>query len=208
MSNKSKMIIWLLLFILAVVLFLSAATYAYFAAREMYDGSFKVDVTSKGVDTLQFSQSNAKFVATVNNFAIYVGHDISGTAKLNVILDTTNPQTKYCYVLNMKLPEEQVFVYTVEGVPELVLDVSKSSDGVNYEAVISDMDITTKTGDIQIPINRESNDYKHVISTTKYNQKIDYWQAKITYKWLKDAYQYENDFKNYEAIFKANIVEC
>ena len=206
MKKKNSLLIVITIITLTLSVVLS--TYAYFSVREVYEGTFKVDVTSKGVDTLQFSQTNARFVADSSNFAINVGHDVSGTANLNVILDTTNPQTKYCYVLKMKLPEEQVFSYTVVGVPELVLDVSKSNDGINYNPIIREMDITTMTGDIEIPVSTNSNDYLHVISTTKNYQKIDYWQAKITFKWLKDDYQYINDYKSYEAVFKANIVEC
>ncbi len=205
---KNNNVILIVIAIITILLTVVLSTYAYFSVQEMYDGSFKVDVTSKGVDTLRFAQTNAKFVADASNFAIGVGHDVSGTGSLNVILDTTSPQTKYCYLLKMKLPEEQVFSYTVEGIPELVLDVSKSDNGVDYEPVISEMDITTLTGDIEIPVSFNSTEYLHVINTTKNHQKIDYWQAKITFKWLKDDYQYINDYKTYEAVFKANIVEC
>ena len=208
MSRKNKTIIWSLLFILLAGLMFAITTYAYFSTREVYDGTFQIDVTSKGVDTLKFEKSDAKFVADVSNFAIHVGHDVSGEAKLDVILDTTNKETKYCYETTIKLPEEEVFVYTVEGVPELVLDISKSSDGIHYNNIVTGMDITTKTGSIKIPISEDSEDYKNVISTTKGVVTRDYWKAKLTFKWLKDAYQEENDYKSYKAVFEANIVEC
>ena len=208
MSNKHKTIIWLLLFILVTALVLFFATYAYFAAREIYEGTFKVDITSKGVDTLRFEKKDAKFTADASNFAINVGHDVSGKAELNVILDTTNPSTKYCYVTSLELPEEAVFDYSVSGVPELVLDISKSSDGINFEKIISQKDITTASGVILIPISSNSTEYKNTINTTKNVTKVDYWQAEITFKWFPDVFQEINDFKTYKAVFKANVVEC
>lgn len=208
MSRKNKAIVWSLLFILFAGLLFAVGTYAYFSTKEIYEGTFQIDVTSKGVDTLRFEKTDAKFVADVSNFAIYVGHDVFGEGKLDVILETTNKQTSYCYETTIRLPEEEVFTYTVENVPELVLDVSKSKDGINYTNVISNMDITTKTGTIKIPISPGSDDYKNIITTTKGVMTKDYWKARITFKWLKDAYQEENDYKTYKAVFEANIVEC
>ena len=208
MSRKNKTIIWLLLFILMVSLLFSIATYAYFSTREIYEGAFKVDVSSKGVDTLHFEKTDAKFEANGRNFAIETGHDVSGEATMNVVLDTTNNNTQYCYETSVKLPDNQVFEYSIAGVPELVLTVSKSSDNATYENVIDNMDITTKTGTIKVPISSGSIDYKNIIGTSKNITKIDYWKAEITFKWFKDTYQYINDFKSYKAVFEANIVEC
>ena len=53
MSKRNRTIIWLLIFIFLVTLFASVATYAYFSAREVYEGSFNVELNSKGVDTLK-----------------------------------------------------------------------------------------------------------------------------------------------------------
>lgn len=208
MSRKNKTIIWSLLFILFASLLFGVATYAYYVTREIYDGTFQIEVTSKGVDTLKFEKSDAKFRADSSNFAIYDGHDVSGEATLNVILDTTNKNTTYCYETSIKLPDEAVFSYTVANTPELILDISKSKDGINYENIISNMDITTKTGLIKIPISSNLLEYKNAITTTKNVTTTDYWKAKITFKWLKDAYQYENDYKTYKAVFEANVVEC
>ena len=208
MSRKNKAIIWTLLSILFVSLLFVVATYAYFTTRELYEGTFQIDVTSKGVDTLRFEKADTKFVADSSNFAIYDGHDVSGEATFNIVLDTTNKSTQYCYETKITLPEQQVFRYSIEGVPELVLDISKSTDGINYESIISNMDITTKTGVIKVPVSIDSNDYKQVIIANKDITTINYWKAKITFKWLEDVYQELNDFKSYKAVFEANIVEC
>lgn len=208
MSRKNKAIIWTLLSILFASLLFVVGTYAYFSTRELYDGTFQIDVTSKGVDTLKFEKADASFIADSNNFAIYEGHDVSGEATFNIVLDTTNKSATYCYETKITLPDEQVFHYSKEGVPELVLNIIKSEDGINYESIISNMDITTKTGVIKVPIKNGSNVYKNSITADKNVTKIDYWKAKITFKWLEDVYQYQNDFKAYRAVFEANVVEC
>ena len=208
MSNKNKAIIWTLLSILFASLLFVVGTYAYFSTKEIYDGTFQIDVTSKGVDTLRFEKSDASFVANSSNFAIYDGHDVSGEATFNVVLDTTNKSATYCYETKVTLPDEPVFRYSKEGVPELVLNIIKSSDGVNYESVISNMDITTGTGVIRVPIKSGSSNYKNSITANKNVTQTDYWKAKITLKWLEDVYQEQNDFKSYKAVFEANVVEC
>ena len=208
MSRKNKVIIWTMLSILFASLLFVVGTYAYFSTKEIYEGTFQIDVTSKGVDTLRFEKTDASFVANANNFAIYEGHDVSGEATFNVILDTTNKSATYCYETKITLPEYQIFHYSQDGVPELVLNISKSSDGTNYESIISNMDITTKTGVIKVPVSNGSSNYKNSITADKNVTKTDYWKAKITFKWLKDVYQEQNDFKSYKAVFEANVVEC
>lgn len=209
MSRKNKAIIWLLIFILLIVLFTSIATYAYFQARELKQGSFNVDVTSKGVDTLKFKASDdAVFEANANNFSRGKGHDVYGEAFVSTILDTTKASAEYCYNVSVILPDEAVFTYSKPGTPELVLDVAKSTDNENYTNVISNMDITTKTGVINIPTTAGGSDYKHVISATKNVTSSVYWKAKVTLKWFNDTDQVINDYKAYKATIKANIVEC
>ena len=206
MSRKSKTLIWLMIFILILSLVFSIATYAYFSTREIYEGTFKVDINSKGVDTLYYTKTDARFEANGKNFAPVSGHDVYGEATLNAILETTNNSANYCYETSIVFPNEQIFSYTIPGVPELVLDVSKSDDGINYVDVVKNMDITTNTGTMQIPV--DDSVYKNVITTTKNVKTIQYWKARVTFKWLEDEYQVKNDFKSYKLSFRVNTVEC
>ena len=209
MNKKSKTIIWLLIFIFLTVLFSSIATYAYFSAREIYRGTYDIEVTSKGVDTLRFDSSDdVKIEANAKNFTRQFGHDVSAEASIHTILDTTNKEATYCYEISMILPDEEVFTYSKPGTPELLLDISKSNDDVNYEQIISKMDITTKTGTIKVPISKDSSEYKNKITTRKNQTAYAYWKAKITLVWFNDTDQVINDEKNYRATIKANIIEC
>ena len=209
MNRKNKAIIWLLLCIFLIVVFTSLATYAYFAAREAFYGGFDVEVTSKGVDTLYFAgNKNADIVANASNFTMGLGHDVTGTAEVDVILETTKPETTYCYEMYFKLPDNKVFTYSNGTVPELVLNIKKSSDGINFQNIISNMDITEKTGNIKIPVEMNSSNYLNKISTTKNVEAKDIWQAELTLVWFKNVDQTINDNKSYSAILEAKRVEC
>lgn len=209
MSRKNKTIVWLLMFIFLIVVFTSLATYAYFAAREKYYGGFDVDVTSKGVDTLAFTGSeDVSIEANAYNFAPGNGSDLTGSANINVSLETTKPTSTYCYQMIMHLPEEEVFVYSNGSTPELLLNVKKSLDGSNYVNVITDMDITTKTGEVTIPVEINQSNYLNEITARKNVATTHYWQADITLVWFRDVDQTINDNKSYSATLEAKRVEC
>lgn len=209
MDKKKKTIVWLVLFIFLITMFLTIATYAYFATQDYYSGTFNVELTSKGVDTLAFSSSeDVNISANVNNFSMDFGHDVTGEAIVRANLETTKASTEYCYEVSVKLPDEEVFTYSNGTTPELVLNILKSNDDAFYENIITDMDITTKTGLIKIPVSNNSLNYKHVISTTKNVPKSDYWKAQITLKWFENVDQTINDLKTYNATLKANIIDC
>lgn len=209
MSRKNKTIVWLLLFIFLIVVFASLGTYAFFTAREYFYGDFDVEVTSKGVDVLTFVGSDdANIEANANNFAPGIGRDLTGSTKMQVKLETTKKETQYCYQMTMKLPSEVVFAYSNRNKPELLLNVKKSTDGISYETVIENMDITQKTGDVIIPIDADNVEFTHNIKTVKRINKVHYWQADITLVWFKDVDQTINDNKNYSATLEAKRVEC
>ena len=190
-------------------MFASVATYAYFTAREVFFGSFDVEITSKGVDTLKFNGSeDVSITANANNFSHIFGRDLTGTATMNVELETTNPETAFCYEILVKLPDNQVFVYSDGQTPELLLNVSRSKDGKKYEKVIKNMDITDKIGTIKVPVSSKEDKFINRISTRKKIKKIDYWKAEITLVWFKDVDQTINDNKSYKATLRANRVEC
>ena len=209
MNRKSKTIVWISISIFLIIVFASLATYAYFNARLQYYGGFDVEVTSKGVDTLSFTGSeDITIVANANNFSMGIGKDLTGTAEMEVKLETTKNETAYCYELVVDLPDEKVFTYSDGKTPELLLSVRRSSDGSTYQNVISNLDITEKTGVVKIPIESDGSEFLNKISVNKNNVKVDYWQADITLVYLADVNQAVNDLKSYSATLEAKRVEC
>lgn len=210
MKNNNHKVILLVIAIALLFVSITLATYAYYKAKEIYYGSFNVDIESMGVDTLIFSASeDVKIRATVFNFAKDNGHDLHGEAEVDIKLNTTKKETSYCYEVNVELPKEQVFVYSYPGHPELVLDVEKKNyETGKYEKIIDSLDITTKTGIIRVPIEAGSSEYKNVISTVKNIENIASYKATLTLKFFPDVDQYQNDDKSYKAQLKVNLVDC
>ena len=209
MKDKSRAKEWLIIFIILICMFFIAGTYAFLNIREYYAGTFEVDIRSKGVDIFIFDKSkDVDINLTEYNFSKGFGHDVTGETDINPTLETTNAKTKICYTLNMNLPDEQVFQYTNEGNPELVLDILYSSDGVNYNKIISDMDITAITGEIPIPVYGDESNFKHSIETTKNTKKIQYYKAIVTFKFYENIDQSINNNKTFNSSLNANVVEC
>lgn len=207
-KKNKRIIILLLLLIVVIVTTVGVATFAYFISREIEIGTFEVDVTSKGVDTLQMQGSeDIKIVANIFNFSKDNGHDITGEATIDINLDTTKKETNYCYQMEVVLPDNVVFSYSNGIEPELLLDIDKIVDG-QRERVIDKMDITTKVGSIPIPVKAGSNSYINEIKTSKGIIKEDTWQAYLTFVYFKDVDQSINDQKIYTATLKANLVDC
>ena len=202
--------IWLVVVIIILIISLFLSTYAYFSAKEMYEGTFDVDVTTKGVDTFTFTSSkDVKFSATSYNFSINNGSDVFGDAIIDVSLTTTKKEAKYCYEVNFKLPDEEVFTYSEPGRPELVLDIYKKTGTTGrYEKIIDRMDITTATGSIKIPITKDGNDYKHEIYTIKNTENKESIKATLTIVYFEDVDQSINDGKIYQSSLMVNVVDC
>lgn len=205
-----KRVIWLVLTIMILIICISLATYAYYVAKEIYGGTFAVDVTSQGVDTFTFNSSkDVTFSANSHNFSVENGHDVSGEGKIDIYLHTTKKEAKYCYEVNFKMPDEEIFTYSSPGRPELLLDISKRSNlNGRYEKVIDGLDITTKTGIIPVPTTKGGNNYKHEIYTIKNTENIESWKATLTLVYFNDVDQRINDEKFYSSALKVNVVEC
>ncbi len=209
MSNKRRTI-WLIIAIAVILACLSIATYAYYVGEQKYAGSFNVDIESKGVDILTFNSSkDVEFNVDITNFSQEDGEDVSGESVIDVNLTTTKKETKYCYEVSFKMPDEEVFAYSTYGRPELVLDVyKKTADDKEYEKVIDSLDITTSKGTLAIPTEKEGKEYKNEIATTKNQEKVDSWKAVVTYKYFEDVYQGVNDSKDYNSSLKVKVVDC
>lgn len=208
MDRKKLLIMTVFLAILLVGSTIAVAI-AYLDTKSFHYGKFDVDITSKGVDTLEFiSGDPVKVAANWRNFNIGTGHDITGHTELNVKLQTTSPESeKYCYNLNLVLPEKNEFVYSKEGYPEIVVSISTLENGKTL-TLLNNLDVTTKSGKIPIPTSQNGNDYKFVISTTKGKEKYQPFYSSITLKWYPDIDQVVNIEKNFNTKLEANIVEC
>ena len=210
MKKNQKTIAWLLIFILLIILFVSAGTYAYLNIKDYYEGTFNVDIRSKGIDVFTFEKSRDVFIELNEyNFSRGVGHDVVAETIIAPTLETSNPTSKICYTLDMKLPDEQVFDYSYDDYhPELLLDIYYSTDGETYTKYMEQKDITITTGTIPIPTYQDLDNYKHEISTTKNIKKQVFYKVSITFVYYDYIDQSINNEKSYSASFNANVVEC
>lgn len=208
MKKNKKSMILLIITIFFVVMAVGIATYAYYSAKEIYGGSFDVDIESKGVDTFDMKASkDISFLANEENFSYEEGADVSGSAYVDVSLNTTKKAAKYCYEVNFKMPDEEVLEYSNYPNPEIVLDFDRIENG-QKTSIIKKMDVTKKTGTLKIPTSEDENNYKHQITATKNNPVRVRWQATLTLVYYKDVNQNLNRYKTYNTSIKVNIVEC
>lgn len=209
MKRDNKTILWLTVFITLLITFCAVGTYAHYNFKQHYHGSFDVDINSKGVDVFTLHGSDdITLLADENNFAKKIGRNLTASATMDVRLETTNKNAGFCYELTVHLPEHEVFEYSAPGRAELLLNVKRTNQYGNVEYFISNLDITTKTGTIKIPVSNNSNDYLHGISTSKNKMVYHNWQADFTLVWFEDVNQEINNHKEYNARLEAKRVEC
>ena len=58
MDKKYKATVWLIVFIFIFLIVVTAGVYAYYMSRDLYLGSFNVEVTTKGVDLLKINEND------------------------------------------------------------------------------------------------------------------------------------------------------
>lgn len=206
MNNKRKFLI--IITILLVILSVSVITYAFFAAKEIYGGTFDVDITSKGVDTFDLKASNdITFFADSNNFAYMTGKDISGSAYIDVSLNTSKRSSTYCYEVTFKMPDKEVFNYSNYPNPELVLDVEKI-EGDKTTSLIRKLDVTKGIGSLRVPTELNTDNYLHKITASQNENKQVRYQATLTLVYFPDINQNINQYKRYDSSIKVDIAPC
>ena len=132
-DRKKRNIIYLIVFIFIFVMIITVSTYCYFITKDFYYGNFNVEVNTKGVDTLQMKNLvDANLNVNDRNFIKDVGHSISGTSSIDVVLDTTKKETKYCYNVYLSLPDKEIFSYSNYPKSELSLSVYESKRKASY----------------------------------------------------------------------------
>lgn len=208
-DRKKRNIIYLIVFIFIFVMIITVSTYCYFITKDFYYGNFNVEVNTKGVDTLQMKNLvDANINVNDHNFIKDVGHSISGTSSIDVVLDTTKKETKYCYNVYLSLPDNEIFSYSNYPNPELSLTVYMASN--NEKNILMDnIDITKSTGKIDIPSSLNNENIIHNISTIKNKTNTITYEAIVTFNYFPNIDQGINGNLSYKATLVVdNVYEC
>ena len=197
MENRKTKIISVVA-VVALLLVVITATYAYFQAQVGDPAVADIKVNANTVDTFTFSNGSAiTFSINQDNFASGKGNQTGSTYASAMLTanNKTNTATEHYYLyLNI---ESNTFTYSInESTPEIIMTVTDSAGNevtdistLNHVIVtganntqVSGYDITNKNGLITLFNNRE-------ITTT--SSKEERWNIKVT-------------FVNYDASQNAN----
>ncbi len=206
MTKKIK--IYIIVMIVAFVLVIFGASYAYFAGALSNDANSDVNVNTENVNKIVFNEGDPiNIVANFENFNIDTG-SLSGSTNPYVVLNgKTDEVLTYDAKFNIT---SNTFVYTTnDSKPELILKVTDPSGspitsitGLNYVSVvdvqngaaIQGFDITTKTGEILIKDNQSITGKGY---ETAVNQS---WEFEVIFVNL-DSDQTLNEGKNFVGQF-------
>ena len=187
MENQKTKIISIVA-IVALLLVVITATYAYFQAQTGEGSQTDIKINANTVDTFTFATGNPiSFTLDQNNFASGTGNQ-SGSTFASALLtanNKTNTATEHYYLyLNI---ENNSFTYSIDNsTPEIIMTIKDSSgtevtniSTLNHVIVtgangtqVSGYDITSKSGVITLFNNRE-------ITTT--SSKEEKWNITITF---------------------------
>ena len=169
MNNKKTTVITISA-ILALILLVATATYAYFQAD--LGNNKEVDVTVSTVpqtDLLSFTVGDPISLQADNTSFVKGGDSVSDTTNVKALLTAGKGGGIKYYYIYLLIPINE-FIYTQdENTPELILTITKPDgtelttlDGLTYKTVtdgkgtiIKGFDITTKKGLITIANNRK-----------------------------------------------------
>ena len=215
MENKKTKIISIVA-IVALLLVVITATYAYFNAQVGDPAAADIRINANTVDTFTFSSGSAiSFGINQDNFASGKGNQTGSTYASATLTanNKTNTATEHYYLyLNI---ESNTFTYSInESTPEIIMTIKNSAGAevtdistLNHVIVtdanntqVSGYDITNKSGLITLFNNRE-------ITTT--SSKEEKWNITITFV-NYDASQNANAGKSMSAkvmIQKEKIVQ-
>ncbi len=182
--------------IIVVVLGVLGASYAYFQGSIASNGLSNVKAFANTLDNLVFNiGDDVNITANQNNFASGQGN-LTGSTTSQVILAANNSNhASYNYAVSFVI-NENTFQYTSGTTPELTLTVTR-----NGTTIISNMDITTKNGIVQIPITSGSNNFTQIINASPGAITTDTWVATVTFVNLNS-----NQNANAGKGFKGNLV--
>ena len=211
MDNKKNTILLTVIAVATLLVAVVGATFAYFTAQ----GG---DAVSKQVNVITGTAGNSSFAidGAINIYAdatTFAQGKGNATGSSNGTVSFTAPgaaggQTpdaadlQFCYSVSLNITAND-FVYTVnESTPELTLDVTKEGT-----AVITAMDITTKTGEIKIPATAGETNYVHKITAAAGATVTEAWKTTVTLINL-DSDQNTNTGKNLTGVLKFDKANC
>ena len=185
-KNKTKIVT--IASLLALVMLIIGATYAYFAAQTGEGSQTDIRINANTVDTLTFETGNPiTLTLDQENFAQGTGNQTGSTfAKAMLTANNkTNTVTEHYYLyLNIS---NNTFTYSIDNnTPEILLSIKDGSNneittltGLTYKTVtdgkgttLKGFDITKKSGLVTILNNRE-------ITTT--STKTEHWNVTVTF---------------------------
>ena len=164
--KKNRRIKFLIIMVIAVA-FVSfmGLSFAYFISSINYSSESTAEVNTATLDSLIYNEgSPIEIIANQDNFAEGRGNR-TGTTESSVVLTVNNMEAAtYCYNANLIIRSND-YIYSVSpSTPELIVSVSKRSNGGAYSTIVNNLDITEATGTIRIPISTGSSNYKHSIT--------------------------------------------
>lgn len=211
MDNKKNTILLTVIAVATLLVAVVGATFAYFTAQ----GG---DAVSKNVTVQTGTAGNSSFeidgainiYADATTFAKGKG-DATGSSNGTVSFTAPgavggqNPDAadlQFCYSVSLNITAND-FKYTVdESTPELTLDVTKAGT-----SVITAMDITTKTGEIQVPTVAGETTYVHKITADAGATVTEAWKTTVTLHNL-DSDQNDNTGKSLAGVLKFDKATC
>ena len=184
MDNKKNTILLTVIAVATLLVAVVGATFAYFTAQGGSTVTKNITVTTGEAGQGTFTVNSAiNIYADATTFAENAGNREGSTTGTAYFKAPTQPEgatldakdLRYCYTVAVNITAND-FEYTVnESTPELTLNVTKNST-----AVIDTMDITTKTGNINVPTEANGNVTIHKLQTTAGQEVTDNWEAKVT----------------------------
>ena len=186
MDNKKNGIVLTVIAVATLLVAVVGATFAYFTAQGGAAVSKNVTVQTGTAGNSSFAISGAiNIYADATTFAQGKG-DATGSATGTVSFTAPGAvggqspaaaDLRFCYSVTVNITTNS-FVYTVNNTtPELVLDVTKAGT-----KVIDTMDITTKTGAIQVPTAKAGTTYVHQITAAAGATVTNAWGVTVTLK--------------------------
>ena len=184
MENNKNSIVLTVIAVATLLVAVVGATFAYLQAQGGVTKNTSVKVQTGTTGSTTFSIAGTIAInANQSNFASGKGDQSSSTtgtasftapSQVGTTLDAAD--LKSCYTVTVKINSNN-FVYTNGSTPELVLDVTKGST-----KVISSMDITTRTSNVQVPTAANGTTYVHTLQTTAGKTITDSWSVQVTFK--------------------------
>ena len=211
MDNKKNTILLTVIAVATLLVAVVGATFAYFTAQGGDTASKQVNVITGTAASSSFAIDGAiNIYADATNFAQGQANRTGSSNGTVSFTAPTQPEgstldakdLQFCYSVSLNITSND-FEYTTEAnTPELTLDVTKGGT-----AVISAMDITTKTGKIQIPTAAGETTYVHKITADAGATVTEAWKTTVTLVNLNSD-QNANAGKNLAGVLQFEKANC